>query len=55
MWTNFNNSFTVAFSDELRRKNYHLTSDLLPHNMAQHMLTNEHTNKHDGSHHHNPM
>ena len=33
MWTNFNNSFTFAFSDELQKN--HLTSNLLMHYLAK--------------------
>jgi len=38
MFTNFNNFFTIAFSDELRKsicKIYHLISNLLPHYIAK--------------------
>ena len=34
IWTNFNNSFTVAFYSELRKKLY-LTSNVLPHYLAK--------------------
>jgi len=44
MLTNFNNSFTIAFSDELQKKQkklvkiYHLTWNLLPHYLVKTMF-----------------